>query len=66
MAPYAGARTIGEIKIEFKDGRKLSLGILQREPELVLLRPDQKLQYAFFAETAKRLLAPPSGFPEPR
>lgn len=61
VAPYAGTRAIGEIKIEFKDGGKLSLGILQREPELVLLRPDQKLQYAFFAETAKRLLAPPAG-----
>ena len=59
VEPYGKGKTMGEIKVEFKDGSKLTLGILQREPELVLLRPDQNLQYAFFSETAKRLLAPP-------
>jgi len=59
--PAAGGKAAGAIKVEFKDGTKVTLGIVQREPELVLLRPDQNLQYAFFAETAKRLLSPPSG-----
>ncbi len=57
--PYAGGKPLGAIKVEFKDGRKITLDILQREPELVLLRPDQNLQYAFFPETAKHLLSPP-------
>jgi hypothetical protein len=57
--PYAGGKAVGAIKVEFKDGRKITLDILQREPELVLLRPDQNLQYSFFAETARRLLSPP-------
>jgi hypothetical protein len=59
--PYAGGKSLGTIKVEFKDGRKITLDILQREPELVLLRPDQNLQYAFFPETAKHLLSPPAG-----
>lgn len=59
VEPSGKGKMLGEIKIEFKDGRKLTLGILQREPELVLLRPDQNLQYSFFAQTAKHLLSPP-------
>jgi len=59
VEPYAKGEASDEIKIEFKGGGKLTLGILQREPELVLLRPDQNLQYSFFAQTAKRLLSPP-------
>jgi hypothetical protein len=57
--PYAKGKAVGAIKVEFKDGRKITLDILQREPELVLLRPDQNLQYSFFAEIARRLLSPP-------
>lgn len=61
VEPSGKGKMLSEIKVEFKDGRKLTLGILQREPELVLLRPDQNLQYSFFAQTAKHLLSPPSG-----
>ncbi len=61
VEPSGKGKMLGEIKVEFKDGRKLTLGILQREPELVLLRADQNLQYSFFAQTAKSLLSPPSG-----
>lgn len=56
---HAGKISIGEIKLEFKNGRKLALGILQREPELVISRPDEKAQYYFPTETAKLLLTPP-------
>lgn len=59
VEPHGKGKAMGKIKVEFKDGRKLTLGIMQREPELVLLRPDQNLQYSFFAQTAKRLLSPP-------
>lgn len=56
---HADKKTIGEIKVEFRDGRKLTLGILQREPELIISRPDEKVRYYFPSETARRLLTPP-------
>ena len=59
VEPSGKGKMLGEIKVEFKDGGKLTLGILQREPELVLLRADQNLRYSFFAQTAKHLLSPP-------
>lgn len=59
VEPSGKGKMLGEIKVEFKNGGKLTLGILQREPELVLLRADQNLQYSFFAQTAKHLLSLP-------
>ena len=56
---YADKKPVSEIKMEFRDGTKLTLGILQRESELVILRPDAKVQYYFPSETARRLLTPP-------
>lgn len=47
------------VDVTLKDGRAIALGIVQREPELVLLRPDEGIQYHFFADTAKRLFSPP-------
>ena len=47
------------VSVKLEDGRTLALGVLQREPELVLLRPDEGIQYHFFADTAKRLLTAP-------
>lgn len=65
VEPYDQGKPIGEIGIEFKGGRKLVLGILQREPALVLLRPDEKLRYTFLNEAAKRLLTPPGALAKP-
>lgn len=59
VEPYAKGKAQGEIRLQLKNGGKLTLGILSRGPEWVLLRPDERLQYHFFAEIAKRLLAPP-------
>jgi len=58
-APFVHGKPVGEISVYLKNGKKLMLGILQREPELVLLRTDEKLQYYFVATVAKRLLLPP-------
>lgn len=60
IEPYAQGKAPAEIRITLKDGRVLALGILAREPELVLARSDEKLRYYFRAELAKRLLSPPS------
>ena len=58
-ARHDGKPAEGEVKVELKDGGTLTFGILQREPELVLLRADEGIRYHFFAETAKRLLSAP-------
>ena len=47
------------VNVKLGDGRTVAIGVLQREPELVLLRADEGIQYHFFTDTAKRLLAPP-------
>lgn len=47
------------ITVRLGDGRTLQLAIVQREPELVLRRDDEGLQYHFSGEMGKRLLTPP-------
>lgn len=58
-ARHDGRTADSTVKVQLKDGSTLTLGILQREPELVLLRADEGVQYYFFADAAKRLLSPP-------
>lgn len=48
-----------EVKVGLKDGRTITFAILQREPELVLLRRDEGVEYHFFGDSGKRLVAPP-------
>jgi hypothetical protein len=59
VEPRSAARARDEIRIQLKNGAVFTLGVLSREPELVLARSDEKLQYRFGAELAKRLLSPP-------
>lgn len=59
VEPRSAARARDEINIQLKNGGGFTLGILSRESELVLARSDEKLQYRFRAELAKRLLSPP-------
>jgi hypothetical protein len=60
VEPRAAMRAREEIRIQLKNGGELTLGVMSREPELVLARSDEKLQYRFGAALAKRLLAPPA------
>jgi hypothetical protein len=48
-----------EITVQLKDDRTIPIRILQREPELVLVRADEGVAYHFVAEVARRMLAPP-------
>ena len=66
VEPYLKGKSLAEIRIRLKDGRDLALGILAREPELVLARADERLQYHFRPELAKRLLTPPGAAPVER
>jgi hypothetical protein len=54
-----------EIRIRLKDGGGFTLAVLAREPELIVARSDEQLQYHFRAELAKRLLSPPAARDEP-
>ncbi len=66
VEPHARGKPLETIRIQLKEGAApgkeataLALGVLQREPELVLLRPDENLVYYFRADVARRLLSLP-------
>ncbi|MGH8661435.1 MAG: DUF4340 domain-containing protein [Burkholderiales bacterium] len=59
VEPRSAARARDEIRIQLKSGGGFTLGVIAREPELVLARSDEVLQYRFGAALAKRLLSPP-------
>ncbi|MEI7969357.1 MAG: DUF4340 domain-containing protein [Betaproteobacteria bacterium] len=46
------------VKVILKGGRVIEFVITQRQPQLLLVRRDENLQYAFPADQAARLLAP--------
>jgi len=60
---FAKGVPLGAVRMQFRDGTALSLGILAREPEVALLRPDEKLVYYLFKGSAQRLFSPPQGKP---
>jgi hypothetical protein len=64
VEPRSAARSQDEIKVQLKNTGGITLGVLSREPELVLARSDEKLQYRFRAELAQRLLSPPGTEPQ--
>ena len=66
VEPYVGGKSRPDIKIQLKNGGSLTLGVLASGASLVLARPDEKLQYYFRTETAKRLLSAPSASREER
>ena len=49
-----------EIHITLKDGVKVTLGVVQTEPELVLRRADLGLQFVFVGGMGKQMLSPPT------
>ena len=48
-----------EIHIQLKAGRKLTLGVVQREPELIVRRDDLGLQFVFVGTIGTQMMAPP-------
>lgn len=59
IEPHRQSEASESVRIELANGGSLALGILGRKPEVVLLRPDEQLQYHFAAEVGARLLSPP-------
>lgn len=64
-APHDGRQPVEKISVGLKDGTTLTLGIQQREPELVLLREDEGIHYHFLSGMAKRLLSAPGAPAQP-
>jgi hypothetical protein len=65
VEPWTRGKPFAEIRVRLKSGANLTLGVLARNPELVLVRTDEKLQYHLRSEAAKRLLSPPAAAREP-
>jgi hypothetical protein len=63
VEPYVGGKPRQDVEVRLKSGAAITLGILASGASLVLTRPDEKLQYYFNIETAKRLLSPPGPRP---
>jgi len=59
VEPADKTKALETIRVRLKSGGTLSLHVLAREPQLVILREDENLQFAFPPETAARLLSPP-------
>jgi hypothetical protein len=57
--PYDQRPPLAEIRITLRDGTVLELGVLQREPQLVLWRRDTGLQYLFLKAAGRALLTRP-------
>ncbi len=66
VEPHVGGTPRPDIKIRLKNGSDFTLGMLAGGSNAVLTRPDEKLQYHFRIDTAKRLLSPPVGAREER
>jgi hypothetical protein len=58
-APAGGQDPGGELRISLMGGREIILRVLQREPQLVLVREDEGLAYRFPRDVGDRLLSPP-------
>jgi hypothetical protein len=63
VEPYGRGTPVAAVKMQLRGGTALSFGILSREPEVALLRSDQKLVYYLSRGAAARLLSPPQAKP---
>ena len=64
VAPAADTRpALAEVKVALEGGASIAFTVVQREPELVIAREDEKLHYYFPAASAQRLLLSPARDP---
>jgi hypothetical protein len=59
VEPWTRGKPFADIRVRLKNGSNLTLGVLARQPELILVRTDEKMQYHLRSEAAKRLFSPP-------
>ena len=60
VEPRGKGKSLSEIRVQLKNGGGFTVGVLARQPELVLARSDEELRYHLRSESALRLLAPPA------
>jgi hypothetical protein len=53
----AGSETV---QVKLADGKSVVFAVVRTEPELVLARPDEKVQFQFSGDMSKTLMHPPS------
>jgi hypothetical protein len=63
--PASGRKPLDEIQATLAGGAQVKFGVLQRAPELVLLRQDEKLEFQFSAESGAGLMTRPEPAPPP-
>jgi hypothetical protein len=62
--PYAGGKALESFSVTLANGKTIPFELLQKEPEFVLLRKDENLQYHFAQQIGQQLFNPP-GFTLP-
>ncbi len=50
-----------DIHITLKAGTRITLGLVQTEPELIVRRTDLGLQFVFVGDIGKKMMSPPTG-----
>jgi Domain of unknown function (DUF4340) len=56
--PWSGKPTPETVQVKLADGKRVVFMVVRKEPELILARPDEKLQFQFSGEMSRRLLQP--------
>ncbi len=56
--PRSSTRGKDRLVVRFKSGKKVAMEIMQKQPEFLLVRSDENMQYRFGAEVGRRLLDP--------
>jgi hypothetical protein len=56
--PYKGPRGKERLVIRFKEGGSVTMDILQKQPNFLLVRTDEAMRHRFGAEVGRRLLDP--------
>lgn len=59
VEPRVKGKPLSAARVRLKGDTELTVSVLAREPELVLARSDEQVQYRFRAGLAQRLLIPP-------
>ena len=56
--PWSGNPAPETVQVKLADGKSIVFLVARREPELILARPDEKLQFQFSGEMSRHLLQP--------
>lgn len=56
--PSRGGGARERLVVRFRNGKAVTMEILQKQPEFLLVRTDENMQYRFGAEVGRRLLDP--------